>query len=122
MKTAKNKTERRQVWFLFSCIGNILYVIPCLMSLSFAMLADGIMPPMILATATTLLGIPAAFVGISCYKKKRRTPVICAAAVMIALHIVSAVFNRIWYFVMLPSLVLFVLMTILSDVIITEEK
>lgn len=128
MKDNKNKSinlpdssasEKKQTRFLFTCVANILYVIPCLMSLGVTAMYDGGLRPITLfALITTVLAIPFALYVMHLFNKKtgRRKAVACALA-MIALHIVCAVNFGAWYIVMAPAMILDILMIIWSDII-----
>lgn len=128
MKDSKNQngmklpdstaSEKRQTRFMFTCVANILYLIPSLMSLGISIMYEGVTPGGILGIITSVLAVPFALFVMRLYKKKsgRRTAVLCAAG-MIVLHLVCAAFLRGWYIIMSPAMILDALMIAWSDVI-----
>ncbi|MBE6541085.1 MAG: hypothetical protein E7672_01395 [Ruminococcaceae bacterium] len=116
------KSEKKQTRFLFTCVANILYVFPCLMSLGIVMASEGgVTPPLIFAFATVILAVPFAILVLNLYKKKKgRTLAILCSAVMIALHIVCASLLGTWYLVLAPAMILDALLIVWSDVIVNH--
>lgn len=112
------KAEKRQTYFIFTCIGGILYVIPCLSCLFLGVASEGWSNAFLLAVITVLLAVPAALGAMAAFKAKKYRGVILAAdAVMIGLHLASALLIGSWYLVMAPAFLLFVLNIVWSDVI-----
>ena len=115
------RAEKRQTRFIFTCIGNILYIIPCLSCLFLGVASDGWSNAFLIALITIGLALPAALFAMHAFKvKKLRGLVILADAVMLALHLVSALLVGSWYLVMAPAFFLFVLNIVWSDVIVNR--
>ncbi len=120
--TDNTASEKKQTRFLFTCVANILYVIPCLMSLAVTVMYDGgLKPASIIALITTVLAIPFALYVMRLFNKRtgRMTAILCSG-VMIVLHLVCAVLLGAWYIVMAPAMILDILMIIWSDIIVNH--
>ncbi len=110
--------EKRLNRFLFPCIANILYVIPCFMGLLLVVFTTAPIGVSILASATMLAALPVSFFGFSCLKKHRgRQIAILLAAVVLVLHVVCAVYLGVRYILLAPSAVLLALYICHSKVI-----
>ncbi len=110
--------EKRQTRFLFPCVANILYVIPCLCCLGMGILSDGFTPAYIFAIVTVLLALPTSFFAIFAYKQKKfRGLVILLNAVVIACHVGVCLLIGAWYVIMAPALLLLLLMIAFSGII-----
>lgn len=113
--------EKRQSRFLFTCVANILYIIPCLSCLAMAILLDGFSAPFGIAVGTMLLNLPVSLIAINRYNKKTgRMLVIALAAVLMAMHVVCCPLLGAWYIIMAPSFVLCCLMIAWSDVVVNH--
>lgn len=97
--------------YVFTCIGMILYIIPCLSCLGIGIASEGsFTPPFLLAFAVELLSIPVGLMGIYAMKKK---PLLrwknLLAAVTLVLHVLCAVTLGVWYVIMAPTFLLLAL-------------
>lgn len=111
-------SEKKQTRFMFTCVANILYMIPSLMSLAISVMFDGVTLGGVFGIITSVLAVPFALFVMSLYKKKsgRRTAIFCAS-LMIVLHFVCAALLGGWYIIMAPAMILDALMIVWSDVI-----
>lgn len=110
--------EKRQNRFIFCCIGLILYAMPCMSCLMIPILSEGFTPAMTAALITVAAGVAEGFLGMNRFKVKKGRPVlILSAAVILALHILTAFLLRTWYIILAPELILLVLLMLWSDVI-----
>ena len=117
--SAKTPAEKRQTVFLFTCIGGILYVVPCLSALFLGIMTDGMSPAFILAIVTVVLGIPNSLFAMHAFsKRKYRGIVIACDAVLLVLHLVTLPLLGAWYFILSPAFILLALMIAFSDVIV----
>ena len=116
------QSEKKQTRFLFTCVANILYVFPCLMSLGIIYAADGkITLPLIFSCVTVLLAVPYAILVLNLYKKKKgRMIAILCSAIMIALHLICASLLGTWYLVLAPAMILDALLIVWSDTIVNH--
>ena len=113
--------EKRQNRYLFTCIANILYVIPCLCCLGMGILTDGFTPAYIFAIVTVLLALPAAFFALFAYKQKKfRGIVILINTVVMVCHVGVCLLIGAWYVILSPAFLLLALMIAFSG-IITEH-
>lgn len=105
--------------FVFACIGMILYIMPCLSCLGIGVVSEGgISPVFIFAFVLELLSIPVGLLGINSIKRPQlHTWCIISAAVLLALHIVCAVFLGVWYLIMAPTFILLALYIAWSSVV-----
>ena len=114
----KDRAEKRQTAYLFSCAGGILWVVPAVSSLFIGIMTDGMSPGFALAIAALVLGIPNSLFAMAAYRKKSgRAAVIALDGLLIALHLTAAVFIRTWYVILSPALILLIVMIAVSDVI-----
>lgn len=120
-QSGKSPAEKRQTVYLFTCIGGILYVVPCLSALLLGIVTDGMSPAFILAIAAAVLGIPNSLFAMHAFSKRKfRGVVIACDAVLIALHLAALPLLGAWYFILAPAFVLLVLMIAFSDVIVNH--
>lgn len=108
-KEAKEKAVNR---YVFACIGLIMYIMPCLSCLGLGIASEGgvISPAFIFAMVVEVLSVPLGLLGINAMKKKHlRKWCIAFAAVLLVLHVVSAVMITVWYVIMAPTFVLLAL-------------
>ncbi len=105
---AKEKAVNR---FVFTCIGMILYIMPCLSCLGIGIASEGgISPAFIIAIVVELLSIPVGLLGINSVKNRGlRKWCILSAAVLLALHVLSAVLLGVWYLIMAPTFLILAL-------------
>lgn len=114
-------SEKKQNRFVFCCIANILYIIPCLSCLGMGIMLDGFTGSFIFALVTMVLNLPASLIILNQFKKKQgRTLTIVVSAVVIAMHLISAPLIGTWYIIMAPSFVLYCLIIAWSGVITTR--
>lgn len=112
------QAEKKQTRFIFACVANILYIIPCLSCLAMGVMLDGFSSSFILAIITMVLNLPASIVILNRYKKKANRPLcIAISAAVMVMHIISAPLLGAWYIIMSPSFVLYCLIIAWSDVI-----
>ncbi len=103
--------EKANTRYIFGCVANILYVMPCMMCLAFGVMTAGFTPVFILAFVAAAMAVPVGFVGMYCYKEhKGRGFVLALAFVQLALHVVSAVLVTTWYLILAPAFVLTVIL------------
>lgn len=115
LQTPDEKANSR---YIFSCVANILYVMPGIMCLAFGILSEGFSTPFLIAIITALLAIPVAFAGLYCYKlHKGRMIVLALAAVQLVMHIVSACLITTWYLILAPAFILTLVLAASSKVI-----
>ena len=114
----KDRLEKRQTAYLFSCAGGILWVVPAASSLVIGIVSDGMSPGVILAFAVLALGIPNSLFAINAYKKKSgRKTVIALDCALAVLHAAALYFIGTWYVILSPALILLFVMMATSDVI-----
>ena len=114
----QNPAEKKNTRYIFACVANILYIMPCILCLAFGILSDGFSAPFLLAIVTALLAIPVAFTGLYCYKIKRgRAAVLALAAVQLGMHVVSAFLVTTWYLILAPAFLLTLVLIASSGVI-----
>ena len=110
--------EKANTRYIFSCVANILYIMPSIMCLAFGILSDGFSASFLIAIITVLLALPVAFTGLYCYKQhKGRMLVLTLAAVQLVLHIVSACLITTWYLILAPAFILTLVLIASSKVI-----
>lgn len=112
------QSEKKQNRFVFACVANILYIIPCLSCLAMGILLDGFGGSFVFAIVTMVLNLPASLIFLNMYKKKKgRMTCTVISAVIMLLHIVSIFFIGTWYLIMAPSFLLYCLIIAWSDVV-----
>ncbi len=115
-KAAREKAVNR---YVFTCIGLIMYIMPCISCLGIGIASDGgISPSFIFAIAVEVLSVPMGFLGINAMKRKfLRKWCVLFAAVLLAAHLVCAVLLLSWYVIMAPTFVLLALFIPWSKVV-----
>ena len=112
----ENKAVNR---YVFTCIGMIMYIMPCLSCLGIGIASEGGISSMfIFAIVVELLSIPLGLMGINALKKPSlRKWCILLAAVLMVLHVLCAVSLLTWYLIMAPTFILLVLFIAWSGVV-----
>ena len=108
--------------YVFTCIGMIMYIMPCLSCLGIGMVSEGgVSPAFIFAIVVELLSIPVGLMGINALKKPglRMWCILCAGILM-ALHVVCAVMLLTWYLIMAPTFILLALYIAWSNAVNTK--
>lgn len=108
-KEAKEKAVNR---YVFICLGLIMYIMPCISCLAIGIMSDGggISPAFVFAIVVEVLSVPLGLLGINAMKKTfLRKWCVVIAAVLLVMHIVSAVMITTWYVIMAPTFVLLAL-------------
>lgn len=108
--------------YVFTCIGMIMYIMPCLSCLGIGIASEGgISAPFIFAIVVELLSIPVGLMGINALKRPglRKWCILCAA-VLLALHVGCAVTLGTWYLIMAPTFILLALFIAWSEVVKTK--
>lgn len=119
--TSAQQAEKKQNRFLFACIANILYIIPCLSCLAMAILIDGFSTPYIIAIVTMIANLPVSLVILNRYKKKTgRNLIILLSVIIMLLHIISCPLLGTWYIIMAPSFVLYCLIIAWSEIVVNH--
>ncbi len=104
-------SEKANSRYIFGCVANILYVMPCMMCLAFGVMTTGFTPAFLLAFIAAAMAIPVGFTGLYCYKQhKGRGIVLALAFVQMALHVVAVVLVTNWYLILAPAFVLTVVL------------
>ncbi len=104
-------SEKANSRYIFGCVANILYVMPCIMCLAFGVMTIGFAPLLLLAFGAAAMAIPVGFTGLYCYKQhKGRGIVLALAFVQLTLHVVSLVLLSNWYLTLAPAFVLTVIL------------
>ena len=119
--SGKTPAEKRTTAFLFSCIGGILYVIPCISAIFLGIVTDGMSPAFILGIVAVVLGIPNSLFAMHAFsERKYRGIVIACDAVLIVLHLIVLPFLGTWYIILSPAFLLLVLNIAFSDTIVNH--
>lgn len=119
--TPAELAEKKQNRFVFACVANILYIIPCLSCLAMGILLDGFSSPFIIAAVTMLANLPVSLVILNRYNKKTgRSLVILLSAVVMVLHLVTCPLLGAWYIIMAPSFVLYCLIIAWSEIVVNH--
>ncbi len=115
----KEMREKAVNRYIFTCIGLIMYIMPCISCLGIGIASDGgISPAFIFAIAVEVLSVPLGLLGINAMKKRfLRKWCVLIAAVLLAAHIVCAVLLLTWYVIMAPTFVLLALFIPWSKVV-----
>jgi len=118
----KEKREKAVNRYIFTCIGLIMYIMPCISCLGIGIASDGgISPVFAFAIAVEVLSVPLGLLGINAMKKPfLRKWCILFAAVLLALHIACAVLLLTWYVIMAPTFLLLALFIPWSKVVEVE--
>lgn len=117
----ENNLDKKTTRYLFTCIGSILYIMPCASCIALGGASEGFTFPFIFALIVTVLALPAGLLGMFAFRKKAyRFLVIAFDAVLIALHFACAFLVGTWYVIMAPAFLLYVLMIAWSDVIVNQ--
>ena len=97
--------------YVFTCIGLIMYIMPCVSCLGIGIASEGgITPTFLFAIAVEILSVPLGLMGINAMKKPHlRKWCILLAAVLMVLHIACAVLLLTWYVIMAPTFILLAL-------------
>ena len=119
--SAKEIREKAVNRYVFTCIGLIMYIMPCISCLGIGIASDGITPSFLFAIAVEVLSVPLGLMGINAMKKPfLRKWCILLAAVLLLGHIVSAVLLLSWFVIMAPTFVLLALFIPWSKVVESE--
>lgn len=114
-RNTQSALEKAQTRFLFTCIGSILYIAPCLACLFLLSGGEGFTPALILGAAGSVLSLPAGLLGFRLFKKKgSRVPLFLydgALCVLLAAAIALLGSNGL---ITAPHLILVILMMIWS--------
>jgi len=106
-KEIKEKAVNR---YIFTCIGLIMYIMPCISCLGIGIASDGISPTFLFAIAVEVLSVPLGLMGINAMKRPfLRKWCVLFAAILLAAHIVCAALLLAWYIIMAPTFVLLAL-------------
>lgn len=119
--TPAELTEKKQNRFIFACVANILYIIPCLSCLAMAILLDGFTAPFGVAIVIMLANIPVSLIALNRYNKKTgRNLVVILSAVLLLLHLAACPLLGAWYIIMAPSFILYCLIIAWSEIIVNH--
>ncbi|MBE6598298.1 MAG: hypothetical protein E7638_02510 [Ruminococcaceae bacterium] len=109
-KKNKGAPEGEVNRYVFTCIGLIMYLMPCISCLGIGIAAEGVTSAYIFAIVVEALSVPLGLLGINAMKRPHlRKWCILAAAVLMVLHAVCAVMLLAWYVIMAPTFVLLAL-------------
>ena len=118
--TQKELREKAVNRYIFTCIGLIMYIMPCISCLGIGIAADGFTTRFLVAIAVELMSVPLGLMGINAMKKPAlRKWCLLLCALLLVGHLVSAAMLLTWYVIMAPTFLLVALFIPWSKVVET---